>query len=84
MKGIFWEKSFGRVFLEGFCLGGFCLGGFFGRDCLVDINKELIILSRFWDNFVSMEGKKEGGRTIRQNKDHSSAGISCFSLLSIL
>ena len=26
------------------------------------LTRELMILSRFWDNFVSMEGKKEGGR----------------------
>ena len=44
MGGFFW-----RIFLE----------EFFGRNYLVEINKELMFLSRFWGNFVSME-KKEG------------------------
>ena len=29
---------------------GKILGGFFGRNYLVEINKELMFLSRFWDN----------------------------------
>ena len=74
--GIFLE-FFGRIFLEEFFrrnfLGGFFwedfLGGilwedFLGRNYLVEINKELMFLSRFLGNFVSMEGrrrKKEGG-----------------------
>ena len=37
---------------------------FFGRNYLVDF-KELMFLSRFWDNFVSMEGRrKKKGRRI--------------------
>ena len=48
---IFWEDFFGRIFL----------GGFFGRNYLVEINKELMFLSRFWGNFVSMH-KEEGRR----------------------
>ena len=68
MGGIFWEEFFGRYFLGGFFgrifLGGF-LGGlfwkeFFGRNYLVEINKELMFLSRFWGNFVSRQ--KEGRR----------------------
>jgi hypothetical protein len=53
--GIFWEKSFGRILL-----GGFCWEEFFGKNYLVEINKELMFLSRFWGNFVSMHRKKEG------------------------
>ena len=33
---------------------------FFERNYLVEINKELVFLSRFWGNFVSMH--KEGRR----------------------
>jgi hypothetical protein len=49
---IFWEDFFGRIFLE----------EFFGRNYLVEVNKELMFLSRFWGNFVSMHRKKEGRR----------------------
>ena len=60
---IFWE-SFGN-FLGGFFgsnfFGGFFCEDFFGRNYLVEINKELMFLPRFWGNFVSMqEGRKEG------------------------
>ena len=52
MGGFFWEDFLGRIFWE----------EFFGRNYLVEINKELMILSRFWGNFVSMQGRKEGRR----------------------
>jgi hypothetical protein len=29
---------------------------------VVEINKELMFMSRIWGNFVSMHRKKEGGR----------------------
>ena len=70
MGEIFWEDFFWEDFLGGFFLGGFfwedSLGGifweeFFGRTYLVEINKELMFLSRFWFFFVSMQGRKEGG-----------------------
>ena len=44
--GLFWERIFfcldfyGRIFWE----------EFFGRNYLVEINKELMFLSRFWGN----------------------------------
>ena len=47
---IFWKDFFGRIFWE----------EFFGRNYLVEINKELMFLSRFWGIFVSMH--KEGRR----------------------
>ena len=47
---IFWEDFFGRIFWE----------ELFGRNYLVEINKELMFLSRFWSKFVSMHRKKEG------------------------
>ena len=65
ISGIFWEidrKFFGFFgnFFGGFFWGRTFFGGFFGRNYLVEINKELKFLSRFWGNFVSMEKKKEG------------------------
>ena len=67
---IFWEEFFGKNFLGGFFwrifLGGFFwedfLGGFFweeffGRNYLVEINKELMFLSRFWDSSRSRKDK---------------------------
>jgi hypothetical protein len=59
-EGIFWEKCFGRIFLGGF-FGRIFWEEFFGRNYLVEVNKELMFLSRFWGNFVSMHRKKEGG-----------------------
>ena len=56
LVGFFLEEFFGRYFL-----GGFFWEEFFGRNYLVEINKELMFLSRFCGNFVSME-KKEGRR----------------------
>ena len=47
--GIYFEEFFGRIFLE----------EFFGRNYLVEINMELMILSRFWGNFVSMQGRSK-------------------------
>ena len=61
--GFFWEDFLGGFFCEDFFwrifLGDFW-EGFFGRNYLVIIIKELMFLSRFWGNFVSME--KEGRR----------------------
>ena len=52
----FFGGFFGKIFLGGFFgrifLGGFFREEFFGRDYLVEINKELMFLSRFWGNFV--------------------------------
>ena len=70
--GMFWE-FLRRIFLKEFLWRNF-FGGIFWRifweDFLggnhsIEINKELIFLSRFWGNFVSKkkEGRKEGGRT---------------------
>ena len=68
-EGIFWEKFFGRIFLGGFFwedfsgrifFGRIFWEEFFGRNYLVEINKELMFLSKFWGNFVSMPGRKEG------------------------
>jgi hypothetical protein len=52
---IFWN------FLRNF-FGGIFWEKFFGRNYLVEVNKELMFLSRFWGNFVSMHRKKEGRR----------------------
>ena len=49
---IFWEDFFGRIFWE----------EFFGSNYLVEIKKELMFLSRFWGNFVSMEGRRKEER----------------------
>ena len=46
--GIILEKFFGRIFWE----------ELFGRNFLVEINKELMFLSRFWGNFVRKEGQE--------------------------
>ena len=48
--GGFFGEFFLRIFWE----------EFFGRNSLVEINKELMPLSRFQGNFVSMHRKKEG------------------------
>ena len=41
--------------------------GFFGSNYLVEINKELMFLSRFWGIFVLMhkEGRKKEGRNFQ-------------------
>ena len=41
--------------------GGFFWNEVFGRNYLVEINEELMFLSRFWVNFVSKqkEGREE-------------------------
>ena len=54
MGGFFWEDFLGRIFWE----------GFLGRNYLVELNKELMFLSRFWGNFVSMH-RKEGRKKSR-------------------
>ena len=56
--GIFWRYFFGRIFLGGFFWEDF-LEEFFGRNYLVDFYKELMFLSKFWGNFVSMEGRRK-------------------------
>ena len=53
LGGFFWEVLFWRI----------CWEDIFGRNYLVEIKEELIFLSRFLGNFVSMqEGMKEGKR----------------------
>jgi hypothetical protein len=52
LRGFF----FGEIFLEDF-FGRIFRKEFFGRNYFVEINKELMFLSRFWGNFVSI--KKE-------------------------
>ena len=63
MVGIFWEDFFERTFLGGFFWENFFgrdfWEKFFGRNYLVEINKELMFLSRFWGNFVSMPGRND-------------------------
>ena len=63
MGGIFWEDFFWEDFLGGFFtedfLGGFFWEEFFGRNYSVDFYKKLMFLSRFWGNFVSMEGRRK-------------------------
>ena len=46
--GIFWERFYGRIFLE----------EFFGRNYLLEINKELMFLSRVWGNARRRKDKK--------------------------
>ena len=58
LGGFFWEDFFGRIFWEDF-LGGFFWEEFFGRNYLVEFYKELMFLSRFWGNFVSMQGRRK-------------------------
>jgi hypothetical protein len=52
--GIFWEKFFGRIFWEDFS-GRIFLGEILWEELLRN-NKELMFLSSFWGNFVSMQG----------------------------
>ena len=54
LGGFFWEEYFWEEFFW---------KDFFGRNDLVEINKELMFLTRFWGNFVSMhkEERKEEG-----------------------
>ena len=40
-------------------MGGFFWEEFFGRNYLVEINKELMFLSRFWGNARRKEARKE-------------------------
>ena len=60
--GIFWEKFFGSFIFGGFFLEDFFLEDFleefFGRNYLVEINKMLMFLSRFWGN--ERRRRKEG------------------------
>ena len=61
-EGIFWEKFFGRIFLGGFFGRIIFRRIFLGGILWVEINQELMFLSRFWGIFVSMQGRKEEGR----------------------
>ena len=54
---IFWEIFLGRIFLGGF-FGRIFWEEFFGRNYLVEINKELMFLSRFC--CLNAQGRKEG------------------------
>jgi hypothetical protein len=54
------EEFFWRIFFGGFFFWEDFFGGIFGRNYLVEIIKELMFLSRFWGNFISIE--KEGRR----------------------
>ena len=56
--GNFFEGSFGRIFWE-ISFGSSFWGVIFWRNYLVEINKGLMFLSRFWGYFVSMHRKKE-------------------------
>ena len=60
---IFWEDFSGRIFLGGFFWENFFgrdfWEKFFGRNYLVEINKELLFLSRYLGNFVSMQGRRK-------------------------
>ena len=53
---------FSRILLGDIFWGGFFGKDFFGRTYLAEINNELMFLSRFWGNFVSMQ--EEGGRIL--------------------
>ena len=56
---IFWEDFFGgKIFIWEDFLGGFLWEDILGG-ILCEINKELMLMIRFWGNFVSMEGGKE-------------------------
>jgi hypothetical protein len=49
LEEIFWRNILGRFFLGGFFWEDF-LGGILWRNYLVEINKVLMFLSRFWGN----------------------------------
>ena len=55
MGEIFWEDFLGGYFWEDF-LGGILWEEFFGRNYLVEINKELMFLSRFC---LNAQGRKD-------------------------
>ena len=78
----FWVDFFGRNFFGRIFLGGFFWEDFweeyFGRNYLVEINKELMFLSRFCGNFVSRQ--KEGRKKISILRS-ASASISHFKML---
>ena len=58
LGGFFGRIFLGALFWEDF-LGGFFWEEFFGKNYLVDIIKELIFLSRFWGNFVSIKERRK-------------------------
>ena len=53
---MFWEEFLGGYFGRNF-LGGFSWEKCFGRNYLVEINKELMVLSRFRGNFVWLNAR---------------------------
>ena len=59
---IFRRNFLGDIFWENFC-GMICWEELFGRNYLVEINNELMLLSRFLGNSVSME--KEGRKNFQ-------------------
>ena len=63
--GNFLGGIFGRIFLGGF-FGRIFWEEFFGRNYLVEINKELMFLSRFWGNFVSMQEEEFRSLEVRR------------------
>ena len=81
-QDFFWRNLFGGIFLGRNYLGGFFCGdflwGFFVRNYLVEINKELMFLSRIWDNFVSMQRKKDGRIFILRSATASSSHLKTF------
>ena len=54
LEEFFWKNFLGEIFWEDFFRGRIFLKEFFGRNNLVEINKELMFLSRFRGYFVSM------------------------------
>ena len=52
----FWEDFFGRIFLGRDLFGRIFWEEFFGRNYLVEINKELMFLSRFC---LNAQGRKD-------------------------
>ena len=57
---IFWGEFFGRIFL----------GEFFGRNYLVEINEELMFLSRFWDNARRRKDKNLDPKKCEASSSH--------------
>ena len=63
LEGFFWEDFLGRIFWE-----DFFWEEFFGRNYLVGFYKELMVLSRFWVNFVSMKGRRKRKEDFRSSE----------------
>jgi hypothetical protein len=79
LGGSFWEDFFGRIFWEDF-LGGFFWEEYFGRNYLVEINKELMFLSRFWGN-ARKKDKKFRSLEVRASLSHLKTGYQNFRIL---